>query len=273
MASTSLAIAAPLSIGLDNTGLAPLLWESISIPPTVPATEAEIFTDLAHVGLDLLTFASPGRVLLRLGILCGRIFAMAADWIPDHNILPEELVFQSVMLLVAWVGLVNTLLPLLFANSKVSVRDGKAYRRLFESTGMSWSTFKSMAVLALDWVSVEANQTISPSEDFVYWLYSGNLTINDNLDHVVAHKTNGSKLLFERNLLKRMERKGAYWDQAPELNIQAGQEGATLLRIHVKPLTEMMNNDPDVAEAIRALLFRSTHEKLVDARRYAQTAV
>lgn len=272
VASTFLAIAAPLSIGLENMGLVMPLLESTSAPApqSLPSTaEAEIFTDLAHVGLDLLTFFSPGKLVLRLGILIGRLSALAADYIPDHAIRPEELVFQATMLLVAWVGLVNALLPLVLAQSQVSVRDGKAYRRLFESTGMSWSTFKSVSALALDFVDLPAGHVVENSNDYVYWLFKGNLTIGED---TIMHKSNGSKLLLESNLLRHLEKPSGYWDQTPEMSTHADHGGATLLRIHVDPLRELMDNDADVAYAVRALLLRSIHEKLLEARELAPSA-
>lgn len=67
------------------------------IPPD-PGVEAEVCSTMAHLALDFTGFLSPSRSLLRIVSVIGRLFAISADYLPDHNINPEELIIQIVLL-------------------------------------------------------------------------------------------------------------------------------------------------------------------------------
>jgi hypothetical protein len=149
---------------------------------TTTAVEVEILSDISHVVLDLFTvFGSPSLVAMRLASIVGRLCLMAADYLPDHFMLPEELLFQVFMLSVAWIGLVKSTLPLALSNlafglqnkngkSKTGtgvtpfIRDGKAYVELFRPTGVTWKQFKALSVYALDWVDVPEGSVITSNE-------------------------------------------------------------------------------------------------------------
>jgi hypothetical protein len=174
-----------------------------------PVVEGEIFSGLAHVALDLLTLAGPATIIVRLGAVVGRIFAMAADYIPDHNVVPEELVFQCLMLCIAWFGLVQSLIPVALSTFAYNInasnilssstdsrskaqrlRYAKAYTLFFKSTGLSWNHFKAMSACAFEWITVAPGNVISTDEnnatsqngeseedEHVYWLYNGTVKI------------------------------------------------------------------------------------------------
>jgi hypothetical protein len=65
------------------------------------STEAEVFTGLAHVALDFSGIFSPSKSLIRLFAIVGRVFALSADYLPDHAIHPEELMIQLFFMCVA----------------------------------------------------------------------------------------------------------------------------------------------------------------------------
>jgi hypothetical protein len=62
-----------------------------------PNMEAEVFTDMSHLALD---FASIMKASKATAVI-GRVLVILADYVPDHSIHPEELVFQLFMLGVA----------------------------------------------------------------------------------------------------------------------------------------------------------------------------
>jgi hypothetical protein len=66
-----------------------------------PSVEAESLTVLAHLALDFSGLMSPSRSLLRLFAVLGRVFAMSADYLYDHNIYTEELFIQMFLISVA----------------------------------------------------------------------------------------------------------------------------------------------------------------------------
>lgn len=64
--------------------------------------QAEVFSDLAHVALDFTGMLSPSKSYIRLfAMVFGRVFALSADYLPDHAIHPEELMIQVFFLCLA----------------------------------------------------------------------------------------------------------------------------------------------------------------------------
>jgi hypothetical protein len=150
-----------------------------------PAVEAHVLSDVAHVGLDLAVFMGQGVLALRLAAVLGRLCAMGADYLPDHTIIPEELVFQLAMLAFSCWGLLRAaILPSAAAVAwNITIRDGKAFHSLFQPTGLTWNTYKAMtAVGAVDWVTLNRTEQVvendAPGGDrHVYWLYDGQMEL------------------------------------------------------------------------------------------------
>mmetsp|Transcript_108857 Transcript_108857/g.222112 ORF Transcript_108857/g.222112 Transcript_108857/m.222112 type:complete len:150 (+) Transcript_108857:205-654(+) len=63
--------------------------------------EAEVLTTMAHVTMDFSGFVSPSKHLLRYFNVIGRVFVIAADYIIDHSIHPEELAIQLILMTLA----------------------------------------------------------------------------------------------------------------------------------------------------------------------------
>jgi hypothetical protein len=73
-----------------------------------PNMEAEVFTDMSHLALDFTSVMNSSKALLKMTSVIGRMLVILADYIPDHSIHPEELVFQLFMLGVAIKNLATT---------------------------------------------------------------------------------------------------------------------------------------------------------------------
>ena len=279
----------------DNTDLADTLLKASSSAMMAsgsaldPLFEAEVLTDVSHIALDLVTFLGPARLGIRVATIVGRVLAMAADYLPDHKMLPEELVFQVFMLTIAWIGLFKTALPMTMAhlNSNVTVRDGKAFQVLFGPTGMTWQQFKAMTAVCMDWVTVGPNEVICDSgSDYVYWLYKGEIVAQDETkqstlfnitrraDCPASFKQDVGKGLFgEEHLIDDVEKFGSR-KKKPKVQtttdvprnethtVRAGPSGATLLRIHRPNLKVLMKSDEELTESIRTLVLYGMRDKL-----------
>ena len=95
-----------------------------------PSLEAEVLNDVGHVFLDMFTFVTKeGSMIARLLAVIGRLAFIASDYIPDHVIRPDELVFQMSMLAIASARLSQGLLPVASSmlSSSSSIREKKAY--------------------------------------------------------------------------------------------------------------------------------------------------
>jgi hypothetical protein len=252
-----------------------------------PLLEAEVFTDLAHLTLDLATFFGPARILIRVSAVVGRLFAMAADFIPDHKVMPEELLFQVAMLAIAWTGLLSAALPYCLAHfsSPTTLRDGKAFATLFRPAGLTWNQFKAMKAFCLEWKTLPANATLYSSEttatsstdgggtaaaatsdDYIYWLHSGDAIVSHNskvLFNVTCSSSSqqlgaAQRLLGEPRLLERMKHDTTF----PATTVAAGPDGATLLCIHIDNLMVLMKSDQELAECMRTMVFQGLQSKL-----------
>jgi hypothetical protein len=270
-----MASAAPL-LGAEAPSAA--LAALLAVVPTVdPSLQAEVLNDMAHVALDLTTFFGPSKILLRCAMVVGRLFAMGADYVPDHFMLPEELAFQLVMLFVAWVGLLKAASPMALASmvSKITIRDGKSFSKLFEPAGMTWSQYKAMSFCALDWIEVGPRQVITSDEDsedeYFYWLYSGDAVVENKgkVLYTVTRRNGranshdaGLGVFGEAQLLRKLDKNRKRTKDYPRTTVEAGPSGASLLRIHTANLSMLMDADQDMAHSIRTLLFQSMQDKL-----------
>lgn len=296
-------------------------FDAASLPDPTLSQEAHVFAELSHLGLDFATFlfGGTGVVALRAVTVLGRVCAILADYIPDHSMLPDELLFQVFMLSVSSFALVQAALPTAFSitASNISLKDGKAFATLFAPSGTTWAQFKALlAVQALDWVTLEPEETVSTraadaasttndsksgkktneddDEEYIYWLYSGTVAVHETSnDGAMASHYNvsasrrredaGRGLLGERRLLRRLNEKSknqsgnkkkrsdSSSSDAPAsstspsrstLTVTATAPDTTLLRIHTGNLHLLMNNDQQLADSIRSMLFSSLEAKL-----------
>ena len=81
-----------------STSTTTALSDMVSTVAFDPLVEAELCTTMAHVALDFTSLASPSRSLIRLFAVIGRVFAISADYLPDHSIHTEELMIQIFLL-------------------------------------------------------------------------------------------------------------------------------------------------------------------------------
>lgn len=253
--------------------------------PINPFFEAQVLTDFSHLSLDLAGFFVPGLIFLRVAAVAGRLCTMAADYIPDHTIFPEEFAFQIGMLTVACLGLAKAaLLPVVSASAKrVSVKNGRAYTALFQPAGTTWADFKALSVCALDWITVQAGETVTTDEsttaaedEYLYWLYSGDVRVESagELQYTISRlpgkaskQDAGRGLLGERRVLNRLSKIAKKATAAtdgiaiPRSTVKATST-ATLLRIHTPSVKLLMENDQEFADSIRTLVFQGMEAKL-----------
>jgi hypothetical protein len=224
-----------------------------------PSLEAEIFSDAAHVALDFASFWGKSSVSIRALAVIGRVFVMAADYIPDHKMFPEELIFQLVMLYVSFSGLVRSIPPV-FRCKEMTMRDRKSFASIFLPAGMSWGQYSLLATTVLDWIDMTPGSVITTDETdnsadnhHLYWLYRGDIEIFANGE--VVHKISGrSKLLigdfgFFFQLSSNLKS-----DTYPKTTTKTGSKGATLLRIDVKKLDSMMRHDEKLDRVVRHMV-------------------
>lgn len=70
----------------------------VMLPNVNPNVEAEVLTDMSHVALDFTGFFKPTRASYLVFAVLGRLLLIAADYLPDHTVSPEELAVQMFLL-------------------------------------------------------------------------------------------------------------------------------------------------------------------------------
>ena len=70
----------------------------VMLPNVNPHVEAEVLTDMSHVALDFTGFFKPSRASYLVFAVLGRLLLIAADYLPDHAVSPEELAVQMFLL-------------------------------------------------------------------------------------------------------------------------------------------------------------------------------
>lgn len=267
----------------------------------VVTVETQVLNDMSHLGIDLASFFIPSLLLLRIAAIIGRICTITADYIPDHVIVPEELAFQIAMLCLACSGLIKSaLIPAAaLVYNATSVKDGRAYGSIFQPAGTSWSQYKALSVCgALEWITLQAGDTLNVSstrkdesshneddEDYMYWLYSGDVVVKTDSDELVYAISSGKKasaslhrgFFGEQRLLQRLgkipkpqparsssknQRDATSKPIAIGNRVAVTSSTATMLRISTRRLQMLMELDPTLAESMRTLVFQGMEAKL-----------
>lgn len=235
-----------------------------------PVVEAELLTDMAHVALDFVAFFGPATMVIRLMAIIGRLFTIGADYVPDHAMNIEEVIFQAVMLAMASSGFIQSIMPAFLATStQTTFRDSRIFLKTFSRAGMSWMQYKTMAAVALDWIQVDGGTIIMSEEmsnpslqDYFFFLYEGSVSIHSQGEDLIEVTT--PSLLGEIQFARKLDGELEETD-FPKTTIKAGVQGATLLRIHSSKLVNLMKNDDKLAKSIRSLIFKAMQEKLSSA--------
>merc|ERR1719223_493467 len=238
-----------------------------------PFAEGQICDDVSNVALDLTGAMGKSAITSSALSVAGRAFAMAANFLPHHAAHPEQLVCQSILLLVAAHGLAKDI-QAETASAPASLQEGRAFKAFFGPAGLSWSQFKSVSETAIDFVTFEEGEVVSDEQDseFLYWLYSGEVEIESaSSAFTVARETSVPRLSGSAKPCKmgiwgdlkfsRMMR-GQDISSVPKASLRAaGSSGATMVRIHAPTLQTMMEEDSSLQSSLESVLFRSVHNK------------
>uniref|UniRef100_A0A7R9VDQ9 Uncharacterized protein n=1 Tax=Pseudictyota dubia TaxID=2749911 RepID=A0A7R9VDQ9_9STRA len=243
-----------------------------------PETEAELLNDIAHV-MDLVEIYHPAKIPFHLSMIIGRTLAILSDYIPDHQIVPEELVFQLAMVAISTKILVENIQRVVAAYvDSTSFRDMKAYQGLFRKFGFSWLQFKMLTSTAAEWIDVPPNATIDSCgaasqdapTDYVYLLHTGEaeMIVNGSAFSRASKKTDRhcvgflGDLDFIHKIQKQDSGRNCTTGGTSHAKIVAGSSGATLLRISTHKLLTLMKDDQRFANSVRSILFVGLQEKL-----------
>ncbi len=239
--------------------------------------EAQLFGDLAHFLLDVVTFSSPDTMLLRLLILCGRICSILSDYVPDHSMTYDEIAFQSTMLTIAgnkfYKKLSTTISSL---KEATSFRDGRIYRNMFSPAGFTWIQYKTLLLSeVLQWSMYKPGEIFVQDSSSLFITYKGEVEqFKDGLisrrygscgsiycHEVIGDLSQGSEIVLDRKKRKSLKDRQ---DVEEKVNIfRSGSTGSMLLRIDVNKLMQISEDDDDISENTKNLYLNVMQKKLI----------
>ena len=242
--------------------------------------EAEVFADLAHIILDFATFFSPDTLILRLCILCGRVFAILSDYLPDGRLTPDEIVVQSSMLSLSSCKFMKMFLPVLQSASQTSsFKDRRIYQSIFRKAGFTWPQYKFLISNgSFEWIEAPADSTLFESGDNLLLTYRGTVckVVKSSRPRIydVYGRRNGKcshDFIGDLSLTKELVDQGRQhqktsnqvdsYARAPLQFLTTGIAGATLLRINTDRLLESAQ-DRLVRECVKNLFFNAIQDRL-----------
>lgn len=270
--------APPLRMIMEHSALnlaSPLLSIAMSSPMD-PFIEAELFNDAAHVALDLTALLGPATVAIRAAAVVGRLFVMASDYVPDHSMLPEELVFQLTMLVVSVAGLGQSLQSVFMGLSQeLTMRDRKCFASLFHPAGLTWMQYKVLLSVAFEWKELAPGAIITTNEldpsphgvedsKSLYWLYSGGVEVQSKGEILQRISPKSAHLLGDMSVFATKSTSSSSKSnyEFPKTTAKAGIKGATLLRIDSDKLKKLMKSDEKLDHAVRNMLFDAMQERI-----------
>ena len=234
-----------------------------------PKVESSLLSDLAHLALDFTTFFSPNTAFFYGMTSVGRLLSIVSDYLPDHEIAPDELSFQIFMLLVSSRKFYESVHSII-TTSPASFKDRRVYKSTFSPAGISWYQYRTIMYKAFEWVDMKPDDVIEDKS--MYLLYRGEISKTSNglpLSNFSHQPTNGEGLLildeiplvlelFERNNKKIKEgtivnSNATLW-KTSDIKIKAGPKGASLLRLDVNEFLKLIENDDNLALSFQNIL-------------------
>jgi hypothetical protein len=245
-----------------------------------PFSEAEMCDDVSTMSSEFVGFYRKSPLVANSVNFVGRVFSIAANSLSSRLLRPEQLFGQTILLCTAFHDLVKSVqVERAVASTPVTMQAKRAFHAYFGPAGLSWPQFKTMTCMAVDWVDLNEGDTITQDSlsenneqgEHMYWLYQGFVEIQSNSSSYRVNKERPPRLSDRANQC----RMGLWGDLDPTLldlpqlspppktSLCAGKGGATLMRIHVPSLADLMKSDKDLAQSIRSLVYKSTEDKAI----------
>lgn len=258
----------------------------------IPALGSTLLTDVSHIGFDFVSFLSDKTEAVRLIILLGRVFFIMSDYLPDHQIEPDELLIQMYMLYMSIDLFMQSTLPIISTlQTRLSFKDLRLYSKVFKPAGISSLQYKAMISRSLEWIRVppHANHVLEKDDDSLYMLYQGEATTSSKARHFVDHKESPSISIRDQQRIRSFEIFGnisfarkildatildqddigalATIDCHDEdfyntSRIMAGTDGAILVKFNAHELMKLMSADYRLFHSMKYILFHQINDKI-----------
>mmetsp|Transcript_14456 Transcript_14456/g.21300 ORF Transcript_14456/g.21300 Transcript_14456/m.21300 type:complete len:331 (+) Transcript_14456:67-1059(+) len=232
--------------------------------------ESELLGEASHISDFLAAFRYQMNPLsFSMLAICSRICCISSDFLPDHNVLPSEIVYQSIMLAITSVGALKTLKTAINSQG-CTIQHQRCYVSLFRPAGLSWIQFKQISESgAFEWMEVSPGSTITSNEysedpQHLYWLRTGNLEFQSSGTTIQMSISKSQSRLFgnlrfpvtSSTRKKSAAKVNSSFTQGSNIRmtVKAGPEGAKVLRIDTVKLKKLMDQDSSLNAPIQSML-------------------
>ena len=170
-----------LQCSLDKT--------AICFPTLSPtAIEAKVFSTMGHLALDAVALAGAPSSMSAMGFrvisVLGHLCSTTAFQVQEAGVTaPEECLFQLATLYLAFSNLFKHLshhvVSQMLSGGPTS-RNHRAFKLLFEPTGMNLYQYNTLSSFTTDWVTLQEGDEIQSSSEALYWLYKGSVHVQNH---------------------------------------------------------------------------------------------
>ncbi|GMH95168.1 hypothetical protein TrVE_jg10360 [Triparma verrucosa] len=252
----------------DSSSLLDGLLEKIQRP--TPVEEEDIFANLSHFSLDIITLFAKKPLTTRAFLFLGRIFSLSSEYVVTHHIRTDELAFQITMIAFSGTLFVSSLNR---EFSLISEALSKAEMRLYShlKSCLTASEYKSLLKKTAEPKFFAPGATVineyrSENNDSLLWLLEGSFSIANNggiiRENVKKFDSCAHGFLGDVCFLDRL-----YSEQSngiPLTTIVAGEEGAKFLVFDGKKLRKEMKRCKRYDSCLRGFLARGMQKKISD---------
>jgi len=243
---TQLNLASLESSSILLTLSSPILSNGLS--SEAPSIASELMGDASHIGDFLNSDFSETPMALPALAIASRVICMVADYLPDHNILPLEFAYHSIMLAAASASIFQTVKDIVATrDSSLTIQDQRCFVSLFRPSGFSWVQYKQLRDAGVfEWKELTPGSAIE-SANQMHWLQSGSVKVKSE-GHSVQTVSSKSRHLFG-NL-------------EASSTIIAGNEGAKVLQIDTVKLKELSERDQTLKSSVRSMLLKGMQDNI-----------
>jgi hypothetical protein len=242
-----------------------------------PFTECEVFNGVSILGEEIATFLGKSILFSNLLSVVGQSFAIASRFL-SSSMTPEQLVVQSILLSSSLGQLSKNFDIQRQSNSReLTPNEVRAFKAYFCPAGLPIGHYKTLVTLSADWITVEEGESILDleAEEHLYWLYQGNVEIISETATYQVSKDKGPRLSDKDNFCRMgilgdlqffrecfdINSRNESTPLSNKVSLCAGSGGATLMRIDIASLVNMMRHDEYLAKSVKSLIFKSMEDK------------
>ncbi|GMI10646.1 hypothetical protein TrLO_g8997 [Triparma laevis f. longispina] len=235
-----------------------------------PTEEEDIFANLSHFSLDIITVFAKRPLTIRAFLFIGRIFSISSEYVVTQHIRADELAFQTAMLAFSGTLFAMSLKKeFIFFSDNLSKAEMRLYSHLKHS--LTPAEFKSLLTKTAEVKTFGPKATVinemsNENNDYLLWLLEGSFDIVKNgellRENVKKFDSRSHGFIGDVSFMDRLYSESIVG--IPIATIVASGEGAKFLVFDGKKLRKEMKRCQRYDSCLRGFLARGMQKKISD---------